>query len=126
MRLKFPNNVENLFNQMDTNMDSQLTQEEVQNYMLSTGFTFKASDISDFWAQADHNKDGLLTVKEIKQMLLNQDAAASLYTKNEKVNLIFYYYDLNKDNFLNVNEVQKILQDAYGMSNINDAQWFLG
>jgi Ca2+-binding EF-hand superfamily protein len=94
--------------------------------MLSNGFTFKSSDISDFWAQGDHNKDGLLTVKEIKKMLENDDAAVSFYTKNEKVNLIFYYYDLDKDNFLNVSEVQKILKDAYGISNINDAGWFLG
>ena len=42
------------------------------------------------------------------------------------MNLIFYYYDADKDNFLNDTEVSKILKDAYGMTKIEDAQWFLG
>ena len=50
-------------------MDYKLTQTEVKNYMLSSGFTFKASDISEFWGQADHNKDGFVTLKEVKKAL---------------------------------------------------------
>jgi hypothetical protein len=34
---------------MDTSMDYKLSQMEVKNYMLSSGLTFKASDISEFW-----------------------------------------------------------------------------
>jgi hypothetical protein len=39
--------------------------------MEQNGFTFKASDVTDFWTLADHNNDGFLTIKEIKKALKN-------------------------------------------------------
>ena len=47
------------------------------------------------------------------------------FSKNQKVNLIFYYYDIDKNNYLDYNEVKKILTDAYGMTSDYDAKWFL-
>lgn len=41
------------------------------------------------------------------------------------MNLVFYYYDADKSNFLEKKEVSKILTDAYGMTNESDAAWFL-
>ena len=128
MRQKPTNDLDKLFNKIDTSMDSKLSQSEVQNYMLSNAFTFNASDITNFWHLADNNKDGFLTLEEVKKAMSKDqgDNLSLAYDKNQKVNLVFGYYDANKDNFLDVTEVQKILKDAYGMGNIEDAQWFLG
>ena len=96
--------------------------------MQLTGFTYKASDVTDFWTLADTNLDGFLTANEVKNAVEDQktNTMSLAYTQNQKVNLIFYYYDADKNNFLDVSEVQKIITDAYGMSNLSDAQWFLG
>ncbi len=68
-------------------------------------------------------------MKEIKKALKHEnknDHTVSLaFSKNQKVNLIFYYYDIDKNNYLDYNEVKKILTDAYGMTSDYDAKWFL-
>jgi hypothetical protein len=79
--------------------------------MEQNGFTFKASDVTDFWTLADHNNDGFLTIKEIKKALKNDQkgkdghSLSLAYQKNQKVNLVFYYYDADKNNFLDKKEV---------------------
>ena len=64
--------MERLFDKMDTNRDDKLIQQEVYKYMEQNGFTFNASDVTEFWALADHNNDGFLTLKEIKKALKNE------------------------------------------------------
>ena len=49
----------------------------------------------------------------------------SLYTRTEKTNLIFQYYDSNRDGYLSQYEVKKMLSDAYGYATDSDAQWFI-
>ena len=49
----------------------------------------------------------------------------SLQTRTDKANLIFKQYDTNKDGFLTVYEVQKMLKDALGYSTEADARWFI-
>ena len=104
--------MEKLFDKMDTNTDKKLSQQEVFQYLQQTGFTFNASDVTDFWTIADHNRDGFLTAKEIKKAVKNVEEGkrgehnlSLAYSKNQKVNLIFYYYDVNKSNFLEKSEV---------------------
>lgn len=126
--MKPTTDLEKLFDQIDIDMNEKLTPEEVFMYMESNGATYNASDVTDFWTIADRNRDGNLTFKEIKKALKNEkkDHTVSLaYSKNQKVNLIFYYYDIDKNNYLDKTEVQKILSDAYGMTSDSDAQWFL-
>jgi Ca2+-binding EF-hand superfamily protein len=57
---------------MDVNpRDKQLSINEVRQYLSANGFTYKNSELNDFWAQSDTNRDGFLTVHEIKEVLRN-------------------------------------------------------
>lgn len=111
---------------VDTNRDGFITPAELKAAIQAEGKPVTDEEIQFVFLLIDANQDGKLSWNECYNFAKSQGGLnVSLYTRSEKVNIIFQYYDTNKDGFLNKAEVKRLLVDSYGAATDADAQWFI-
>lgn len=99
--------VDEVFSVADSNRDGFILPAELKAAMHAEGQLVSDEEIQFVFLLIDANQDGKVSWNECYNFAKSQGGLnVSLYTRSEKVNIIFQYYDLNKDGFLNQSEVK--------------------
>ena len=118
--------VDEAFAMGDTNRDGLISKDEMRAAIIAEGKPVNEQEIAYIYMLVDANADGFISWNELYNFVkMMSESDFSLYTKAEKTNLVFQYYDSNKDGFLQQAEVKRLLVDSYGYATDADAQWFI-
>ena len=115
-----------IFNNLDTNGDGELSFEEFQTGVAEISKE-KAEELLKVFGRLDADKNGSINYTEFIAATMTQN----MYLKEEKIYQAFKLFDKNGDGFITADEIKQVLggskrnlnQDQTVLSEINQEVW---
>jgi Ca2+-binding EF-hand superfamily protein len=115
---------------LDKNGDGFISKDELKDGLDALQQEYTDKELLQIIEIVDSDKDGRISKLELKEFVKSTQttdeetddavptesliAGAVLLTKEEKVDIVFNYYDLNSDDHLDKAEIKMVLKDTYG------------
>ncbi|XP_055996076.1 calmodulin-like isoform X2 [Ostrea edulis] len=96
------------FDVIDINKDGSITKKEMRRAARLTGMNPTDKDLDDWWAEADTNGDGVISLQEYINLM--SDKFVSVDIEHERMRTAFQVIDKNGDGKISLQEFRAVMQ----------------